>query len=134
MTNSWFITQYRVDTLKKDDTEPEHIKISESEFTKLIRQQWPATPKPECFDKIWIYHPIKSENETSIYEITLSNNSIVGIKYLEEFVSLIVILQQYLKRPLYVWNAGDLETFLEITHKTTENDILLFLNSGRKTS
>ena len=135
MTVSFFLTQVRVDSeidvekVRKQNT----IRISEPEFTELLRKHWPATNDPVMLSaNNWLYRPRKSDNEREFGELSLLGNDTVSARHLPptRWVLFAIIFQRYLKRPIYMWNSSDVNTYLEITDTTTEKDVLLFLDSG----
>jgi hypothetical protein len=131
MSNSDYLTQYRVDIASGITSEPEHTHITEPEFTLLLREFWPATNEPRQFGgDNWKYHLRKSDKETEFGEISLIGNSIICETHLSQvrWILLIKLMQKFLKRPLYLWNDSNPADFFEITDSTTERDILLWLD------
>jgi hypothetical protein len=133
MANRDYLTQIRVDSQanKDKDAEGKVTKISEPEFTALLRQYWSATPDPQLYpESNWQYLLRKSPNDMGHGELNLLGNDTVSARHLSviRWILLVLLVQRYLKRPLYMWNDSDLDHFLEITDTTTERDILLFLD------
>lgn len=130
MGNSWYITQYRVDNLTEGKPLPEHTTISQVEFTKLIRQQWPATPDPDQLSKdSWCYCLRKTDDEQGFGELNFWGEGVSERKLgIVRFAQVAITLQKYVSRPLYLWNDSDEENFMEITDNTTQHDIFSFFN------
>lgn len=123
MANSMWITQYPVRVLETNIDNINLANIDENDLFNLLENHWKSLrPPSKVNETLWRY-------DFSHGEINLWNNSTVSFRHvvIADWILITLMLRDFLKRPIYIWNDSNPDNFLEITADTKEQHILLWL-------